>query len=107
MDLLREIAEKKIREAMEEGKFDNLALKGQPIPLEDYSRVSEELRVGFKILKNAGVLPPEMELRKEIVTLQDLINGCIEDHERKTLRERLERKVTRYNILMERRKRRG
>lgn len=90
---------------MEEGRFDNLTLKGKPLPLEDYSRVPEELRVGFKILKNAGVLPPEMELRKEIVTLQDLINGCLEDQERRTLRERLQRKETRYNVLMERRKR--
>jgi len=107
MDMLREIAEKKIRGAMEEGKFDNLALKGKPIPLEDYSRVPEDLRIGFKILKDAGVLPPEMELRKEIVTLQDLINGCVEDYERKTLRERLERKLAHYNILMERQKGRG
>ena len=39
------IAELKIREAITEGKFDNLPNAGQPIDLEDYFRTPPEMRL--------------------------------------------------------------
>ena len=59
MDIFFTIAERKIREAVERGDLDNLTLKGQPIRTEDYSGVPEELRMGYKVLHNASMLPPE------------------------------------------------
>ena len=38
------IAERTIREAMLEGKFDRLPNRGQPLDLEDYFKVPEEWR---------------------------------------------------------------
>ena len=78
MDPLVLIAEEKIREAMARGEFDNLPGAGKPLALEDDSMVPEDLRVPYKVLKNAGCLPPELEMRKEIVTLKILISA-IED----------------------------
>jgi len=78
MDPLVRIAEEKIREAMARGEFDNLPGAGKPLALEDDSMVPEDLRVPYKVLKNAGCLPPELEMRKEIVTLKILISA-IED----------------------------
>jgi hypothetical protein len=53
------IAEERIREAQQAGAFDNLPGKGKPLELEDLSWVPEELRIGYLVLKNAHVLPPE------------------------------------------------
>ncbi|WP_371320142.1 J-domain-containing protein [Chengkuizengella axinellae] len=65
---------KKIREAKAKGEFDNLPGKGKKLELEDLSHIPNELRMSYKILKNAGIVPVEMQLKKEIVSLQDLID---------------------------------
>ncbi len=59
------IAEHKIREAMENGEFDELPGKGAPLELEDDRHLPQDIRLVHKILKNADVLPPELELRKK------------------------------------------
>jgi hypothetical protein len=79
MDPLALLAEEKIREAMARGEFDNLPGAGKPLEIEDDSMVPEDVRVAYKILKNAGCLPPELEIRKEIVTLKSLIASVEED----------------------------
>lgn len=69
------IVEKRIREAMEEGKFDNLPGHGKPLALDDDSHVPEDLRLAHKILKNAGCIPKEIEINFEIRRMEDLIAG--------------------------------
>lgn len=102
MDILARIAEQKIRDAIERGEFDNLGFHGKPLKLDELSGVPEPLRMGFKILKNAGVLPPEMELKKEIIGLQDLLQACVDDGERRRLEHKLNERMLRYNMMMER-----
>ncbi len=63
------IVEERIAEAQKAGLFDDLLGEGKPLEFEDYTFVPEDLRVAFHILKNAKVLPPEVELLKEIHTL--------------------------------------
>jgi hypothetical protein len=72
---LEKIAESRILEAIRDGAFDDLAGKGQPLTLEDTSDIPPELRMAYKILKMADCLPPELELQKQIVTLQDMMTG--------------------------------
>jgi DnaJ family protein C protein 28 len=60
------IAERKIEEAIEEGLFDNLPGKGQPLNLDDDPMTPPHLRAANKILKNAGVLPGWMQADIEI-----------------------------------------
>ncbi len=103
-DLFRTIAEARIREAMARGEFDDLPGQGGPLALEDLSRVPEELRASYLLLKNAGVLPEEMQLRKETVTLEALIDACNDPEERTRLRNDLNAKLIRYRALMERRR---
>lgn len=102
MSYFRRVAEEKIQQAMRQGKLANLSGRGKPLPVEDYSGVPEDLRIGFKILKNAGVLPPEMELRKEILTLRDLVSACTDLEQEKLLQQKLKHKILRYRIMMER-----
>jgi hypothetical protein len=102
MDILVKIAEQKIREAMERGELDNLAYHSKPLRLDDLASVPEPLRMGYKILKNAGVLPQELQLKKEILALQDLINACYDEEERRSIQRKMNEKTLRYNVLMER-----
>lgn len=103
MDILERIAEEKIREAVERGDMDRLPGFGKPLQLEDLSRVPEELRAGYLLLKNAGVLPEEMQLKKELTTLKGLIDLCNEGEEKKRLTKEWTEKKLRFHLLMERR----
>ncbi len=62
------VAERKIQEAIEEGKFDNLPGKGKPLPMEEDATTPAHLRMANKVLKNAGVLPDWLQIQKDIVT---------------------------------------
>lgn len=75
MICFQKIAERRILEAIREGALDDLPGAGQPLELEDDSHVPEDLRVAYKILKNAGFVPKEVALRKEIVQVEDLLAG--------------------------------
>lgn len=73
MSIFQSIAERRIREAMEQGEFDNLPGQGQPLVFEDDTWVPEDLRMAYRVLKNSGFVPPELELQKEIINLRDLL----------------------------------
>ena len=70
MLILDQLADQRINEAIENGELEELPGQGQPLVLEDLSHVPEELRMAFKIMKNAGIKPTALELRKEIFQLQ-------------------------------------
>ena len=89
MGLMETIAENRIRAAQEEGFFSNLPGKGKPLNLDDDSSVPEDLRLTFKILKNAGCLPIEMELNREIYNLRQMLKAAIDENSRKELRREL------------------
>ncbi len=74
MWLLDQWAERHILDAQRQGEFDNLPGSGQALILDDDSHVPPELRSGYRMLKNAGCLPPELEQRKEAVELAQLLN---------------------------------
>lgn len=74
MICFQKIAERRILEATREGFFDDIPGSGQPLKLEDDSHVPEDLRVAYKILRNAGFVPKEVALRREIVQAEDLLS---------------------------------
>jgi hypothetical protein len=82
MEAFKKIAEQRIREAIERGEFDRLEGAGKPLRFEDDAWVPEDLRMAYRVLKNAGCLPPELELRKEVMGLRDLIRTIDDDQER-------------------------
>ena len=96
------VVEERIREAQREGAFDNLSGQGKPLQLEDQSLIPEDLRMSYHILKNAHVLPPEAELRKEIKTLQDLLKYVEDEGERKLMAKEIEWKMIRLDLLRRR-----
>ncbi|HHT0417535.1 TPA: DUF1992 domain-containing protein [Klebsiella michiganensis] len=82
MWLLDQWAERHILDAQHKGEFDNLPGSGEPLTLDDDLHVPPELRAGYRLLKNAGCLPPELEHRKEAVMLNDLLKGVQESDPR-------------------------
>jgi hypothetical protein len=89
MMLLDAIAESRIAAAICAGEFDDLAGTGSPLVLDDDSAIPQTLRVAYRILKNAGYLPPEQQLRKEISQLESLLLQVECDAEADQLRSRL------------------
>ena len=96
------IAEQKILEAIARGEFANLPGAGKPLRLEDDSMVPGELRISYKVLKNAGCIPPELELRKEIITLRDLLRTIEDDGSKKDKYRDLNYKLLKLNLMMRR-----
>jgi len=64
------LAERKIEEAIARGEFDDLPGAGQPLDLDDDPLVPEDLRVAYRILKNAGYVPPEVQALNQLAELE-------------------------------------
>jgi len=88
MDFFAKIAERRITEAINNGEFDNLEGKGKPLIFEDETWIPEDLRMVYRFLKNAGCVPPELEMRNEVINMCSLMNTLDDDKERiKKIRE--------------------
>ena len=64
-----QIVENRITEAIARGEFDNLPGAGKPLDLDDDLLVPEEERIAFRIMRNAGCVPPEVERLAELERL--------------------------------------
>lgn len=99
MDIFETIAERKIREAMEGGMFENLSGEGRPLVLEDETWIPGDLRAAYRFLRNSGYVPPEIELRSEIINLKKLIDTLDDNKERLRKLRELNFKIINLNIL--------
>ena len=66
------LAEQKIAEAVSRGELDDLPGQGQPLALDDDRLIPEDLRLAYRILKNGGFVPAEVETLNEIAQLERL-----------------------------------
>jgi hypothetical protein len=99
MEFFTKLAENRILQAIEAGEFNNLQGKGQPLNLDDDSHIPPELRMAYKILKNADCLPPELVLRQEVVNLQDLVASLPDESEKLKQMRRLNFLVMKLNMM--------
>ena len=93
------IVEERIRRAQKKGEFENLAGSGKPLDLLDDQMVAEELRLTYKILKNADYLPPEIELKKAIQQTEELLNGMGETAAKYRTMQKLNFLIMKLNTL--------
>jgi hypothetical protein len=93
----QKIIEERIRKAQEAGEFENLPGSGQPLNLEDMS-IPEELRLAYKILKNADCLPPEIELKKEIIQIEEVLAGMSDTAEKYRALKKLNFLIMKLNL---------
>ena len=102
MHFLERRAEEKTREAIERGELDDLPGAGKPLRFDPSYYVPEELKLAYKLLKDGGFLPPELELRKEVLTLKDLLTTVVEDEERYRIVREINARVLRLNLMRKR-----
>ncbi len=83
LSIIQQIAERKIQQAMEEGSLPDLShWKNKPLPQEDLSNVPPDLRMAYRLLKNAGYVPEEVALQKEITRMEQLLETCRDEKEK-------------------------
>lgn len=102
---IEKFVEEQIKKAMAQGEFDNLPGKGEPIDLESYFQTPEHLRLCYSILKNAHVVPEEVQMLKEIEALREQLAAARDEGQRTQLEKTLRDKVLSFNLSMERYKR--
>src|SRR5215471_19077933 len=66
MDAWESLVDKKIREAMEAGEFDNLSGAGEPIDLSENPFADPDWRQAHRLMRSAGFAPSWIEERKDI-----------------------------------------
>lgn len=89
------LVEKHISEAQARGAFDNLPGAGAPLALDDDAMVPEELRAAYRILKNAGYVPPEVEALRDLREVELMLERAQNDTERNAL-------IGKFNALLTR-----
>ncbi len=99
MPVFQKIVEKRIKEAQERGEFNDLPGSGKPLEIEDDSRIPEELRLAHKILKNADCLPPDLQLRKEIRQMEDMLDNIPDEKERYLHIKKINFKIMKLNMM--------
>ena len=98
LSIIDEVAEKAIRDAQRRGEFDNLRGMGEPLVLEDDSMIPEDLRMAYKVLKNSGHLPPELQQEKDIQRAVDLLEACKDEQTRLRQLQKLNLIITKMNM---------
>ena len=93
------IVEQRILEAMEKGEFDNLPGHGKPLRIEDDRHIPEDLRLAYKILKNADCLPPEVESVREIRQMEDMLETLPDEKERYKLIKKINYRIMKLNVM--------
>lgn len=93
------LIEQRINDAKRKGAFDNLPGTGKPLDLEENCNIHEDLRLAYKILKNADCIPPELEVRKEIKKTEDLLETMEDAHEKYRILKRLNFLITKLNTM--------
>jgi hypothetical protein len=93
------IVEERIRKAQKKGEFENLVGSGKPLKYNDNWCIPEDLRLAYKILKNADCLPPEIELKKEIKQTEDLLAGMQETSEKYRILKKLNFLIMKLNTM--------
>jgi Domain of unknown function (DUF1992) len=79
-----------LRESEQTGELQAAPSYGKPLHLGDgYDETPAELRMGMKVLKDAGVLPPEVEAMREAAKLEACMNACTDEAERRALQQQL------------------
>jgi len=99
--LFDRVADRKIREAMANGEFDGLSRRGA-VDLDDYFKVPPELRAAYALLKNAGIVPEEVELLREVDRLQTAHGAATDATERARLAQQLTDAKLKLDLALER-----
>lgn len=90
LKLLDDHIGRSLAQSVASGELRTAASFGKPLNLGDgYDQTPAELRMGFKILKDAGVVPPEVELMQQIEALRQSLEAAPDDASARAGRQKL------------------
>lgn len=95
----RSLVERRILEAMEEGKFDNLSGMGRPLNLEDPTPGHEGLWWALRQLKEANVVTDEVRYRWKIDDLRDRLAAATSERDVRAAVRELNVWIVRLNTM--------
>jgi hypothetical protein len=79
--------------------------KGKPLDLDEYFRSPPDQRIGHSLLKNAGFVPEEVGLLKELANLQTELEKTSDEARQKQIRQKIQEQQVRLNLQLERQRR--
>ena len=83
---LRSLTERQIQKALAEGKLDKLPGAGKPLPDRPEETVTDAATLaGVRIMAEAGALPEEFALKKQLSELRKAYANLTDPKERKTM----------------------
>ena len=100
---LSDLAEHQIRKAQAEGQFDNLKGAGKPLASQGDDGSADS--IGFRIMAEAGALPREIELRKQVQAQLQVLQATTDEAARKAAMAKLAELQMRLAIEEEARRR--
>jgi len=104
---IEKFVDEQIRRAIEAGEFNDLAGKGKPLDLKAYFETPEDLRMAYSILKSNNFVPEEVEMLKEIEAHKKQLEASSDEDQRRRLKNEITEKTYTFNMLIEKRKRKG
>lgn len=92
-----------LRESEASGELRAAPSYGKPLAADaGYEQTPDELRLAFKILKDAGVVPPEVEVMREITALQQELAAAVDPTVQHALQQRIAEKRQHLALRLER-----
>ena len=90
LQLLDDHIGRALRASEAKGELEAAPSWGKPLDFGDgYDETPAELRLGYKILKDAGMAPPEVEMLRTLAGLQTELDAAGDDAQRRSLRGRI------------------
>ncbi len=90
LQLLEDDIGRSLRESEQTGELKAAPSYGKPLSFGDgYDETPSELRMAMKVLKDAGVVPPEVELMREAAAVQAQIDAAVDMATVPALRQQL------------------
>ncbi len=92
-----------LQEAERSGELKRNPHLGKPFDFDDgFLETPARLRMAYKVLRNAGYVPAEIELLNEIAALRETLEATTDEAERKRLLREIAEKRQRANVMIER-----
>ncbi len=96
------IVEERIKQAQRAGSFDDLPGSGKPLEFGAENNIPEDLRLAYKMLKNAGFIPQEVELKKKILQTEELLSEMEDTADKYRILKKINFMIMKLNTLQNR-----
>ena len=90
LELIEDEISRKLAEAERTGELRSAPSFGKPLAADaEWDMTPDELKMPFRILKNAGIVPPEVELFRERASLREALQAASDEGQSQVLRKQL------------------